>query len=339
MTPRFIKSLVLLPLLILVAVFGCTTLSLVSNQEGELERIFHVRYVTSMKNCPVGESFRLWIPVPHNDLHQNIINMKVMGAVHGTLEKELKYYNTMYYFEGVCSQPQLDFTIEYDVERHEYSVDQKMYRQQESTAAPRTELNTYLQPSALCFVTPRVKFEAAKLASQYSSTIDKARAFYDHIITQMSYDKNHHGWGRGDITHACDVGKGNCTDFHTYFTALCLSAGIPSRFQIGMWGNYEVVDGEYKTGRYHCWAEFHVAGQGWVPVDISEADKDPTNVDQYFGSHTGNRVTLSTGRDIVLSPTQDGAPLNYFVEPYAEIGNMKFENVSKNCYWADIMLD
>jgi hypothetical protein len=29
-------------------------------------------------------------------------------------------------------------------------------------------------------------------------------------------------------------------------------------------------------------------------------------------------VTLSTGRDITLAPKQDGAPLNYFLNPYAE---------------------
>jgi hypothetical protein len=31
-----------------------------------------------------------------------------------------------------------------------------------------------------------------------------------------------------------------------------------------------------------------------------------------------SRVTLSTGRDITLEPKQDGPPLNYFLNPYAE---------------------
>lgn len=329
----------LLALLILLMGIGCIALPILSKQVGELERTFHVRYVTSVKDCPVGADFRLWIPIPHDDSHQNISNMKIMGPVEGTLEQEPKYFNAMYYFEGVCSEPQMDFTIEYDVKRHEYAVDQEMYRRQVSPTVQQEDLDIYLQPSALCFVTPRVKSEATQLASGQGTTIDKARAFYDHILTQMSYDKNHQGWGRGDITHACDVGKGNCTDFHTYFTALCLSAGIPSRFQIGMWGKYGVIDGEYKAAGYHCWAEFHVTGHGWVPVDISEADKDSANVDHYFGSHTGNRVTLSTGRDIVLSPAQNGPPLNYFVDPYCEIDDKNYYKVSKSCFWNDVSLD
>ncbi|MGE4620148.1 MAG: transglutaminase-like domain-containing protein [Planctomycetota bacterium] len=261
--------------------------------------------------------------------------MSVSGPVSGTLTKEDKYGNAMYYFEGACSAAQMDFTIEYDVTRHEYNIDQELYRQQEAATDPDGNMDIYLKPSTLCFVTPQVKQEASKLTAEKTTTIEKAEAFYNHILASMSYDKNHQGWGRGDINHACDVGKGNCTDFHTYFTALCLSSRIPSRFQIGMWGKYDVVNGEYKTGGYHCWAEFHVAGQGWVPVDISEADKDPANIADYFGSHTGNRVTLSTGRDIILSPAQSGTPLNYFVNPYAEVANKAFSNVSKNCFWTD----
>ena len=29
-------------------------------------------------------------------------------------------------------------------------------------------------------------------------------------------------------------------------------------------------------------------------------------------------MTLSTGRDLTLEPKQDGEPLNYFLNPYAE---------------------
>jgi hypothetical protein len=44
----------------------------------------------------------------------------------------------------------------------------------------------------------------------------------------------------------------------------------------------------------------------------------PDRREYFFGGHTSNRVTLSTGRDILLEPRQAGAPLNYFLNPYAE---------------------
>ncbi|NIN98761.1 MAG: transglutaminase domain-containing protein, partial [Anaerolineae bacterium] len=65
-------------------------------------------------------------------------------------------------------------------------------------------------------------------------------------------------------------------------------------------------------GGYHCWAKFFLPGAGWVPVDISEADKHPSKVDYFFGTICENRVAFSVGRDILLTPPQQGERLNYF---------------------------
>lgn len=334
------KSHPFLLFICLIVFIGCNTTPFNSDHHsGVAERNFHVRYVTSMKDCPVGEKFRLWIPIPHDDYGQRIANMTFSGSEalsKGTLRSENTFGNQMYYVEGVCSASQMDFTIEYDVVRSEYSMSQQQYAQ---SSLSKQQLQTYLKPSTLCFVTPQIKKEAEQLTTGKTSTVDKTRAFFNHILDEMAYDKQHSGWGRGDILHACDVGKGNCTDFHTYFNALCLASDIPSRFQIGMWGKYDEVSGEYKTGGYHCWAQFYVDGTGWIPVDISEADKVETDRARFFGSQTANRVTLSSGRDITLTPKQSGPPLNYFVNPYAEIGGQPFTNVSKNCFWTDMPLE
>jgi hypothetical protein len=62
-----------------------------------------------------------------------------------------------------------------------------------------------------------------------------------------------------------------------------------------------------------------VEDQGWVPVDISEADKHPDLRQYYFGNLTADRVAFSVGRDLRLVPQQAGEPLNYFVYPYVEV--------------------
>ena len=64
---------------------------------------------------------------------------------------------------------------------------------------------------------------------------------------------------------------------------------------------------------------FHIDSRGWIPVDISEADKDPKLKEYYFGNLTENRVTFTTGRDINLVPRQASPPLNYFVYPHIEV--------------------
>lgn len=322
-------------ILLMLAASGCGFMKESRIQVGAVERAFHLRYVTSIKDCEIGDEYRLWIPVPHDDPHQKIDGLKIRGPVDGSLFTEKQFGNSMYYFEGICSASQLDFTIEYDVTRHTYMVDTAPGSEQVTDIDYPVLMDLYLKPSSLCYVTPKVKREAELLTHGKTAVVEKARSFFDHVLKNMSYDRSHSGWGRGDITHACDVGMGNCTDFHTYFSALCLASGIPSRFQIGMWGKYYPVNGEYKTAGYHCWCEFHVPGTGWVPVDLSEADRDPKQLDRYFGSHTGNRVTLSTGRDLTLMPPQAGPAINYFVNPYAEINGHPYDQVSKNCFWTD----
>jgi hypothetical protein len=40
-------------------------------------------------------------------------------------------------------------------------------------------------------------------------------------------------------------------------------------------------------------------------------------------------VQFSTGRDIILSPKQDGPALNYFVYPYVEVDGKPYEKIDK----------
>jgi len=44
-------------------------------------------------------------------------------------------------------------------------------------------------------------------------------------------------------------------------------------------------NGEGQVGGYHCWADYYVEGEGWYPIDISEADKAPEKRDYYFAEN------------------------------------------------------
>ena len=110
------------------------------------------------------------------------------------------------------------------------------------------------------------------------------------------------------------------------------SQHIPARFEIGFPLPAKKNSGE--IAGYHCWAEFYDPQHGWVPVDISEAWKDQSKKDYFFGAHDANRVQFSMGRDLVLSPPQAGDPLNYFVYPYVEVNGKKWENISNQFSFA-----
>jgi transglutaminase-like putative cysteine protease len=149
-----------------------------------------------------------------------------------------------------------------------------------------------------------------------------ARVLYDAVNSHMRYSKEGTGWGQGDSVWACENGFGNCSDFHSLFISLARAYQIPAKFEIGF--SLPEKRGEGMIAGYHCWAKFRPAGEGWVPVDISEANKDPKRTDYYFGNLTEDRVTFSTGRDLVLEPRQEGEPLNFFVYPYVEVNGKAY---------------
>ncbi|OLE60029.1 MAG: hypothetical protein AUG74_16350 [Bacteroidetes bacterium 13_1_20CM_4_60_6] len=174
----------------------------------------------------------------------------------------------------------------------------------------------YLRPETLVPVNETFRTLADKAAAGKTDDLDRAKAIYDHVIGRMRYDKSGTGWGRGDAIYACDARTGNCTDFHAYFIALARSIGIPARFAIGATipadKNEGTIDG------YHCWAEFLADGR-WVPVDISEAWKNPKLADYYFGHNPANRFELTKGRDLVVDPEPASGPINFLVYPLLEM--------------------
>jgi hypothetical protein len=47
-------------------------------------------------------------------------------------------------------------------------------------------------------------------------------------------------------------------------------------------------------------------------------------------------VQLSTGRDIALSPKQDGPALNYFVYPYVEVDGKPYDKLDKQFSFEEV---
>jgi hypothetical protein len=122
-------------------------------------------------------------------------------------------------------------------------------------------------------------------------------------------------FGKGNSLYACDIGVGNCTDYHSYFLSLTRTLNIPSRFHMGFLvpqNGADAIEG------YHCWADYFVQNKGWYPVDISEADKNPEKSNYFFGNLDPNRIEFVIGRDIILDNFDNGL-INLFIYPILEI--------------------
>lgn len=280
-------------------------------------------YDVHLEKIPQGTTdLNAWLPLmPENDYQ--IVEETVIEPEDGyAITSDKTYGNKILHYALKSPQTPFHINVHYKVRRLEYS-NQPQERQFITNRGRENlqEPNKYLQPSRLATISPRVKELASKLTKGKTDTIEKARAIYDYVFQNVSYDKTIPGWGNGDTERVCDLKAGNCTDFHSLFISLSRASNIPAKFVMGV-PLTEEREGQPKG--YHCWAEFYDEQLGWVPVDISEAWKDKSKYQYFFGNLNPNRLEFTQGRDIVLEPSQQGEPLNYFLYPYIETDGKPF---------------
>jgi transglutaminase-like putative cysteine protease len=298
-------------------------------------RSVEIAYSASLEPVPAGaHRVEFWLPYPTSDGNQDVQVLQVSGPGTHQVIEESRFGNSILHF--VVNDPgasDLGFSIEARVTRKEY-VRTDFGGAQGPTQAPvPVELASWLKPDRLVPLDERIRTLAAEVTKGRTTPLAKAQAIYDYVVDTMSYDKSGTGWGHGDIYWACDAKRGNCTDFHALFVGLARSVGIPAKFEIGF--PLPAAHGHGEIAGYHCWAEFYLAGYGWVPVDASEARRNPDKRHYFFGTLDENRVQFSIGRDLVLAPPQAGAPLNYFIYPYVEVDGKPYDKVSRTFSFHD----
>ena len=309
-------------------------------------RTFVLTSTATVPVPPAGtQALDLWLPVPHADANQEVANLKIESPVPYTIERgafgnQILHLRLAKYDSAAGRNAPLVVRLTAQITRREHlnlrvspaaATAPKRAKQEK----PDPNLARWLAPDRLVPLDPQIRQQAQDVVAKAHATtnLEKARAIYEHVVSTVVYDKTGQGWGRGDIYYACDARRGNCTDFHAIVIGYCRALGIPARFSIGLPLPAQRGKGEIKG--YHCWAEFYTPETGWVPVDASEAAKDPSRRAYFFGAHDENRVEFTRGRDVELAPKQAGPLLNYFVYPYAEADGQPLE-VSRTYEFADV---
>jgi transglutaminase-like putative cysteine protease len=296
-------------------------------------REFTFTYQATVHSAPAGSNrLDVWLPVPHDDEFQQIENLSVDSPAKYEFTAAANG-NRYLHIDTAASDKDLPVAIRFVARRSERG--QSDLSPHADATAP-TNLDAYLKPDRLVPLDDQIRTWAQQVVTQAHAQTDleKARAIFNHVVATVKYDKSGKGWGRGDVYYACDARRGNCTDFHAIFIGYARAVGIPARFSIGF--PIPAERGAGKVAGYHCWAEFYAKGIGWIPVDASEAAKDPSRREYFFGHLDENRVQFSTGRDLVLAPPQAGEPLNYFVYPYAELDGKPFDGIESSFRFEDI---
>lgn len=210
-----------------------------------------------------------------------------------------------------------------------------------ATARIPQEIRPYLQSTRQIPLDDTVKKTARSITGQVDARnpLQQARAIYDWVIDNMTYDSNVRGRGRGDIRGMLSRENlsGKCADIHTLFVGLARASGIPARLQYGIRINDSMLNkhlGKFGdiSASQHCRAEFYLAGFGWVPVDPADVNEvmalerlphDHDLISQLrerlFGSWEMNWVAFNHSEYVDLGKASAVGKLPFFLYPHAEI--------------------
>lgn len=322
-------------LFLITALVGVTKLQANNEQTNLKQRKFEFTYSATVQVPEGSSSAKIWLPVPKSDINQQITTVQVKSEQPISFLTDGEYGNSV--LVATSNNPKAGaFTVDmtFQVTRQEninrLALDQKVTQKEPnnitSNIASDPLMPRWLQADKLVPISQRIKDLAIEITKDKQTDQEKLTAIYYYAANNLKYDKSGTGWGKGDIYFACDEKRGNCTDFHALIIGLCRAVGIPARFAIGFSIPTDKPEGQ--IAGYHCWAESYIKGKGWIPMDASEASKNPQLKDYFFGAHDENRVEFSIGRDVPL-PGIHSEPLNFFIYPYAEIDQKPTDKVER----------
>ena len=157
---------------------------------------------------------------------------------------------------------------------HEYEIEavyHDLFALMEDKNFPKelsaAEKNQYQEE--LAEKSPHIMFTAflkkllAELTTADMTLVEKAFKIYEFVTTQVNYSFMREYYTIPNISEYCAVNqKGDCGVQALLFITLCRMAGIPAKWESGLYVS------EYTQG-CHDWAKFYLPTVGWVYADAS----------------------------------------------------------------------
>ena len=203
-----------------------------------------------------GKTVRVHLPVPASAVNMDNIRILSHQPEKAWISPENTPQRTIY-FE--CSPTEnKPFTVEY-----EYDSRVTYQRLDPDKVSPiQPDFDTQEQAPHIRF-TPFIKALYKELSAGETNPLLLARKFYDYCTTVVTYSYMREYFTITQIPEYAGLNqKGDCGVQALLFITLCRCAGIPARWQSGL----------YVTPYYqgcHDWAQFYIAPYGWLFADPS----------------------------------------------------------------------
>lgn len=262
-------------------------------EQGTAECRFHIRASLRIK----AESFRkgrvkVHIPVPAEC--GQLRDIRILAAFPEQYEL------------APSGSPQRSICFQEDMwENHEFWVEYSYVNRVDYVEMKRSEVQS-VDPAEfaedLKEQLPHIRFTpymcalAQELTKGLDNPLDRARSIYDYITTHVEYSFVRSYFTIENLAeYAAIGGRGDCGIQALMFITLCRIAGVPARWQSGLYTT------PFSAG-CHDWAQVYIAPYGWRYVDCS------------FGG-TANREGNEEGRKFYFGN----------LDPFRMVANSRFQ--------------
>ena len=233
----------------------------------------------------MGKTLRVWLPYPIEGMQVKKVTLDSVTPAYTALADNDAPQRTVY-FEGTAKQlfrTELIYTLE--TKMNYVNLDPA------EVSPEQPDFDTGQQLPHIAF-TPYLRALAAELTAGETNPLKKARRIYDFITQKVNYS-----YMRGYISlpvipeYCASRLRGDCGVQALTFVTLCRIAGIPARWQSGIYANEN-------EAWSHDWAMFYVAPYGWLYADCSYGgaawrDGALERWDFYFGNLDPYRVVTT----------------------------------------------
>lgn len=227
-------------------------------EKGELAYRMRIRASVEVKpdNYRPGKLLRVHIPVPIEG--QQISDVKIIATSHEPKKISAPDYpQRTVCFEGVYEQG-AKLWVEYEF------VNRMRYVDPDPEKALPAQPSFYLHEQEPHIVfKPYIRDLAKSIVGDETNPLKKARKIYDYVTSAPIYSFMPPYFVIEDLPGFMATRlKGDCGVFALLFITLCRCAGVPARWQSGLYTTPLEIG-------MHDWAQFYVAPYGWMFVDCS----------------------------------------------------------------------
>ncbi len=296
-------------------------------------RVYNVDYSFELVPDPAkidrGKDLKVWIPIPREwDSQKAVKIISVQPPPHAEYE-DPEHGNRMLFWDFGNEPETSSYRVDIKVRLESYEVhteiDPEHIRPYDKTSK---EYALYTRSTHTVSITPKIREMAQEAVGDEKNPYRQAEELFKFVRKNIYYKLHRLERGVGTevlLTFPSQDEKtgevyyeGACGQYSAFFIALCRAVGIPARAVVGFVGwnpwmkeedlelflptelnlSPEKLAGtqHYLAISPHNWAEFYLAGYGWIPIEVTGGS---------FG-HWSRRLIMSKGFDVQIGPHSPG---------------------------------